>query len=257
MNIKILVATHKPYRMPADRNLYLPIFVGKEFNNIDDDQFIGDNSGDNISEKNKNYNELTALYWAWKNLNVNYIGLVHYRRHFKSASKFKKKFDKLITMSEIENILKDYDMILPIKRNYYIETTYSQYVHAHYEKDLLRTRDIIELMYPEYTDSFDSSMKKKSSHRFNMFIMKKKDFDDYAEWLFNILFELESVTDISEYDAYQSRIYGFISERLFDVWLNKQSLTYKEVPVMHMEHQNWLIKGTSFIKRKIAGGKNE
>ena len=77
MDIKILVATHKAYWMPED-DVYMPVHVGRE--GKQDLGFNGDNTGDNISLKNANYCELTGLYWAWKNLQCDYIGLCHYRR---------------------------------------------------------------------------------------------------------------------------------------------------------------------------------
>ena len=79
MDIKILVAVHKPYWMPAD-DVYLPLHVGKS--GKEDIGFAGDDTGENISHKNANYCELTGLYWAWKNLAADYIGLCHYRRYF-------------------------------------------------------------------------------------------------------------------------------------------------------------------------------
>ena len=80
MNIKILIAAHKEYKVPED-TIYLPIHVGKELS-TQSLPFIGDNTGKHISSKNPHYCELTALYWAWKNLDADYIGLAHYRRHF-------------------------------------------------------------------------------------------------------------------------------------------------------------------------------
>ena len=82
-DIKILVATHKKYLMPTD-DIYIPIQVGAE--GKEDLGFQKDNEGDNISAKNPFYCELTGMYWAWKNLNADYIGLVHYRRHFASKN---------------------------------------------------------------------------------------------------------------------------------------------------------------------------
>ena len=79
LNIKIMVAAHKPYWMPQD-DVYMPIHVGCE--GKESIGFTGDNTGDNISTKNPHYCELTALYWAWKNLQADYTGLVHYRRYF-------------------------------------------------------------------------------------------------------------------------------------------------------------------------------
>ena len=87
MNIKIIVATHKKYWMPSD-GIYLPVHVGAEgkFDDKGEPLDLGytkDNTGDNISDKNKQFCELTGLYWAWKNLGeADYIGLAHYRRHF-------------------------------------------------------------------------------------------------------------------------------------------------------------------------------
>ena len=86
MDIKVIIAAHKKYRMPKDK-LYLPIHAGAE--GKDDIGFKKDNTGKNISKKNPFFCELTALYWAWKNLDADYIGLVHYRRHLTLKKKGK------------------------------------------------------------------------------------------------------------------------------------------------------------------------
>ena len=84
--VKIIVATHKKYEMPQDA-MYLPLHVGAEGKtdqngNPLDLGYQKDNTGENISNKNAAYCELTGLYWAWKNLDTDYTGLAHYRRHF-------------------------------------------------------------------------------------------------------------------------------------------------------------------------------
>ena len=79
MKVTVIVAAHKPYAMPDDP-LYLPLHVGAE--GKEPFGFTGDNTGENISAKNPTFCELTGLYWAWKNLDADYIGLAHYRRHF-------------------------------------------------------------------------------------------------------------------------------------------------------------------------------
>ncbi len=118
MDIKILVATHKKYNMPKE-SMYLPIHVGCEGKK--DLRYIGDNTGDNISFRNPNYCELTGLYWAWKNLKYDYIGLCHYRRYFTNSNLFKKasnknnRMDLISSKLEIKNLLKEYDVILPKK----------------------------------------------------------------------------------------------------------------------------------------------
>ena len=249
MDIKIIVATHKKYQMPDDP-MYIPLQVGAE--GKEDLGYTKDNTGDNISSKNKNYCELTGLYYMWKNMVSDYKGLVHYRRHFISSDAKGDKTDRIIKKEELEIILKDTDIIVPKERHYYIETNYSQYAHAHHHEDLDVTRNIIEEKYPDYIPSFDKVMKKTYGHRFNMFVMKSEKLDEYLTWMFDILFELEKRIDISGYSANDSRIFGFVSERLLDVWLDKTGYDYKEQPYAFMEKQNWIIKGSRFLLRKIG-----
>ena len=249
MDIKIIVATHKKYQMPDDP-MYIPLQVGAE--GKEDLGYTKDNTGDNISSKNKNYCELTGLYYMWKNMVSDYKGLVHYRRHFISSDAKGDKTDRIIKKEELEIILKETDIIVPKKRHYYIETNYSQYAHAHHHVDLDVTRNIIEEKYPDYIPSFDKVMKKTYGHRFNMFVMKSEKLDEYLTWMFDILFELEKRIDISGYSANDSRIFGFVSERLLDVWLDKTGYDYKEQPYAFMEKQNWIIKGSRFLLRKIG-----
>ncbi len=249
MNIKLVVATHKQYTMPDDE-IYLPVHAGAA--GKESLGYVGDDTGDNISDRNKNYCELTALYWAWKNLDADYIGLVHYRRHFTAKGAAGGKFDRILTGEQLEKLLGNTDVIVPVPRNYYIETNYSQYAHAHHAVDLDTTRQILLEKHPAYVDAFDTSMNSTVGHRFNMFIMKRDRFDAYCSWLFDVLFELEGRLDISEYSAYDSRVFGFVSERLLDVWLNANGISYIEQPYIFMEKQNWLTKGMAFLKRKFT-----
>lgn len=256
MDIRIIVATHKRYEMPCD-SMYIPIHVGRE--KASDIGYMGDNTGENISNKNQYYCELTGLYWGIKNIECDYIGLVHYRRHFSSGkliNKLKKnKFDVILSVTEAENILKNHDIILPKRRKYYIETLYSHYAHTHYAEHLDKTREIILEFYPDYIRDFDYVMKKRSGHMFNMFIMKKELADEYCSWLFNILAKLEEKIDISEYDPFQARLYGRVSELLLNVWISNKNLNYKEIPHIHMEKINWINKGGSFIRAKFSNRK--
>ena len=248
MNIKIIVATHKSYPMPTDK-LYLPLHVGKENSSVSL-PYEGDNTGEHISEKNSHYCELTALYWAWKNLDADYIGLAHYRRHYciKKPGCAKDKFPYILTYNEAESLLAETDILLPKKRNYYIETNYSHYVHAHGSESMDKTKEIIRELYPDYIPAFDSVMNNTKAHMFNMFIMKKDTFHAYCEWLFSILQKLEKALGCTSENR---RIYGYVSELLLDVYLTKNNLTYKELSYMFMENEHWLKKGFSFLKRKF------
>nr|WP_278531546.1 DUF4422 domain-containing protein [Enterococcus asini] len=244
-----MVVTHKEAPMPKDRELYVPTLVGPNKDSLKFNTYFRDDLGDNIAEKNPNFCELTALYWAWKNLEADYVGLVHYRRLLmdptdSSVEISQEQLDKMISNGV--------EIILPKKRNYYIETTYSHYEHNHNINDLLEVKKILEEKYPNYVSAFDNVMNKRKSHRFNMLIMKKNRFDAYSKWLFDILFELEKRVDISDYDSYQARIFGFISERLLDVWIEANDVAYEEVPFKFMEKQNWIKKGSNFLLRKIG-----
>lgn len=250
MNSKILVATHKQYNFPKN-DLYIPIHVGKVLSKRDFG-YLGDESGESISTKNRNFCELTALYWAWKNdyfNKYNYCGLVHYRRYFEGDLTFE-KFN-ILSSEKINDLMITYDLLLPKKRKYYIETIENHYCNAHNRSDLVIIRKIIQEKYPNFTDSFDLLMKKRELYLFNMFVMKKELFEEYMEWLFDILFELENRVDISSYDNYQSRIFGFISERLFNVWILQKKLKVKELKVVNLEGENLLPKAYGLLKRKF------
>lgn len=251
MKVKVIVATHKNVAMPTDP-LYLPVFVGKDLHPDVNHTFQGDNTGDNISKKNAHYNELTAIYWGWKNLDVDALGLVHYRRYL-SLNK-KKSLEAVLTIQQTQKLLQQYDIILPQKRNYYIETNESHYLHAHEHEPFNVMRQVIQQEYPEYQDAFETVMKRTWAHMFNMFIMKKQPLDEYLTWMFDVLYKVEGRIDISAYSTYEQRVYGFLSELLLDVWLIKHP-QYKthDVKYVFMEHTNWLIKGGNFIKRKIVG----
>ena len=106
--VKIIVAAHKVFRMPQDE-MYIPLHVGAQGKSGPNGEpldlgYVKDNTGDNISLKNPGYCELTGLYWAWKNLSSDYIGLAHYRRHF-SLHKTKDPFDGVLKYNEIEPYL--------------------------------------------------------------------------------------------------------------------------------------------------------
>lgn len=252
-NIKIVIATHKKYKMPEDE-MYLPLHVGSE--GKEDLGYQKDNTGENISLKNPYFCELTGLYWAWKNLNVDYIGLAHYRRHFMYTKKSNNdKFLNVLTYKEASDLLEKNDVILPKKRNYIIETLYNHYKHTMYVEPLDETRNIIKKLYPDYLDEFDNLKKRRSAHMFNMFIMKKEIFDDYCKWLFDILFELEKKVDNTQYDNFHARFYGRISELLLDVYLRKNNICYKEINFIYMEKINKVAKVKGFLMAKFGGKK--
>lgn len=222
----------------------MPIHVGAARSTQVIPGFQRDDTGDNISTLNSNWCELTALYWAWKNLQCDYLGLAHYRRLFKGRH-------GALTDDELKALTAKYDIILPKKRNYFIESSYSHYAHAHHANDLDETRRIIATDYPDYFDAFDSVMRRTSSHRFNMFIMRRALADEYCAWLFDILQKLAKRLDIRNYTPYDARVFGFVGERLLDVWLLRKGLKYHEIPVLNLESQHWPRKALNFLIRKF------
>lgn len=257
--VTIIIATHKSYRMPKD-NMYLPVHVGAEGKDIELG-YTKDNTGENISNKNSSYCELTGMYWSWKNLESSYVGLAHYRRHFSLSKKSKDPFDNILQFAELKPMLEKYCVFVPKRRKYYIETMYSHYAHTHYAEHLDVTKQIISEKYPEYLESCEKIYKQTSAFMFNMMIMRKDLFDSYCQWLFDILFELEkSIGDkVKDYDSFQSRLYGRVSEIIFNVWLDCQiksgkikSSEIKEIPCIYTEKIDMVRKVKSFISAKFG-----
>ena len=250
MNYKILVIAHKKAKFPSDP-IYLPMEVGA-FNHKEHFLEYRDDKGDNISNKNPNYCELTGLYEAYKNMEYDVLGLVHYRRYFlKSNFAFKKDFKNIIDQKTIDKLLKKYDIILPKKRHYYIESNYSHYIHAHNKEALDKTIEIIKNDYPDYYPYLMKHLKKTTGHYFNMFIAKKEVIDPYLKWMFDILFKVEHEIDLTKYEGVEARVFGYVSELLIDVYVNKNNLKVKNQKYLFWEKQNWVKKIFNFIKRKI------
>ena len=113
-NIKLLVAMHKAYCLPEDA-VYAPIQVGG-VHIPGMENALRDDTGENISNKNKSYCELTALYWGWKNLQADYLGLVHYRRYFARRMPGGRKFDRIASGTEIHAALEKAPVIIGSKR---------------------------------------------------------------------------------------------------------------------------------------------
>jgi hypothetical protein len=159
-----------------------------------------------------------------------------------------------LNRSQLDQLFKDADVILPKKRHYYIETNESHYVHAHEQEPLEITRRVIKEKYPKYLPAFEQVMKQRSAHYFNMMVMKKQPLDEYCSWLFAVLGDVENQVDYSNYSLYEQRVFGFISELLLDTWLLTHP-EYRTVEVnrVFLEKQNWPLKIAKFLQRKIVG----
>ncbi len=253
MKLEVLVAMHKSSPLPSDP-VYRPIQVGAaQAAPLPIPGILRDEEGENISRKNPNYCELTALYWGWKHSKADYLGLVHYRRYFGRRGKAS-VWERIAGGETLLQKAEKTGILLPKKRNYWIESNYSQYVHAHHPEDLDITRQILQEKFPQFIPAFDRVMKRTSGHRLNMLVMRRDLLDDYCAWLFAVLEELEARLDISAYSKNDARVFGFVSERLLDVWLETRQLPYEELPVLCTEPVNWWKKGWAFLQRKFTAG---
>ena len=233
--ITIYVATHKKAEFPKEK-IYKPIRVGSVLNS-DDFGYQRDDIGENISNKNKSFCELTSTYWIMKNDKSDIVGLTHYRRYFFKKHK-NNKLENVLSEQDIREILKDKDIIVPNSTFIIKHNAEKSWEKTHIKKDYDECRKIIAEKYPDYVEAFEQFSKSRFLYICNMFIARKEIFDEYYKWLFDILFELEKRTDISNYDDYNKRLFGFMSERLFNVWLLKhKELKIQKMPVYNTDRR--------------------
>ena len=219
MRIKIFTMTHKKFKEPED-DIYVPLHVGRA--GAGDLGYLGDDTGDSISRWNNFYGELTGVYWVWKNeKEADIIGICHYRRFFLNEQR------KLMNQSEYEEILKDYDII--VSNEVQADTNYLDYFgEAHNAKDLLTVGEVMAEKYPEYAPYFQSAMEGNTYYYGNLMVASRELFLSYAEWLFDILFEVEKRIDVESYDLYNQRVFGFLSEQMVKIWAEKNGLKIYE-----------------------------
>ena len=221
LSATIVVATHKKYRMPNDP-LYLPVHVGAEGKrdakgNPLDFGYQKDNEGDNISLKNPRYCELTGIYWAWKNLECDYIGLVHYRRYFGGRRRGKDLFDSILTGRELQPMLGKYEIFVPTPQHYFIETLYSHYAHTHYAEHLDATRAVLSERYPES-----------------------------VLWLIPVLTYSVGYNELERSEI----IFNVWLDRQVETGAISTS-SIKVLPLVYIEKVDWVKKGASFLKAKF------
>lgn len=210
--------THKKFDMPQNP-IYIPLQVGKE--GKEDLGYLGDNTGENISAKNKYYGELTGLYWLWKNYtDVDIIGICHYRRYFVKEDR------GIMEQQDYEAELKEADILVSNEMD--AGQPYRDYFgQAHNLADLLAAGDVIKELYPEDYETFETVISEQKYYYGNLCVTTKKIFDEYCEWLFSIFSELEKRVDVSGYDTYHQRLYGFLSEELLRVFIKARKLKVK------------------------------
>ena len=202
---------------------------------------------DQISEKNPYYCELTAAYWIWKNDRENdIVGLVHYRRTL-TTNLLSRSPKYYLNSPRIERDLQKYDFIAP-KPHRSGTTERENLLESVREKDLDILREVVAERYPDYLDAFDRTLAGKSGYLLNMFICRKQTWDAYYTWLFSILNEVEKRVDMTGYTTQEKRLYGYLGERLFTVYVLKNACRVKQYPVLLTEN-NFLRRVTDKLKK--------
>lgn len=254
----ILLCTHKEAVL-SDDPLYYPIQLGVD--EYDFDLGINkDNSGDNISYKHRFYSEFSAVYWAWKNMDADYIGCCHYRRYFLGNTineNAPKNISKVLTKVEFDKIVEKYPdrIFVAKKRNYFIESLYKHYEHTHNIKDLDIAISLMKEKFPDIYDTFVKVLNGTSAHMFNAFIMPKKYYDDYCEFLFSFLFEYEKRMDVENYSEYEARLCGYIGELLLETWMQYKKVPFKELKYEFVGQKHWGGKIYNFLLTKFFKSK--
>lgn len=250
-NIRIFAMTHKTFTPPPDP-MYIPLQVGRACH--DALGYLGDDTGDTISDLNAYYSELTGVYWLWKNdRETDIIGICHYRRYLIAED------GHLYCHADIAGLLSRYDMIVTKKLELRMPY-YDGFASTHDEKDLIETERVVAEKYPDYAPFFHEMVHKKETYFANMMICSKQLYDSYCSWLFDILFEVQRRIDTTGYDNYRKRVYGFLSEFLLTVWIAKNKLHVYEsrVGMSSEKRETEEIKqalAIYFAKQDIPGAK--
>ena len=229
--MKIYVVAHKRIKIKLQEDYEL-----FQVNAVNRPIFCENNdaTGDNISSKNPNYCELTAVYWIWKNDNESdIVGLAHYRR-FLTKKIFSNSPVTAIKRRAVEKYLRKYDILLPRPIKFDMPVR-EQIKESVYENDLVCLNDIIANDYPEYLDDYESVLNGKQTYYCNIMICKKPLWNKYCEWLFAVLNKLETRIDMTGYDDTHRRLYGYLSERLLTVFVNRHKLKVKTLRMSFSE----------------------
>lgn len=250
MSVKIFVMTHKQFEVPCDP-MYIPLHVGHKTakNNYG---YLGDDTGDNISELNSYYAELSGVYWVWKNCkDVENVGICHYRRYLTSEEGY------VFAEAEYEQILSEYDIITT--KLLELPGSYRDGFGAHHNVSTLdETGHVISQLYPDYYETFVRLVHQNRTYFGNIMVAKKELYDKYCEWLFAILFALQKRIDLSFADDYHRRVFGFISEFLLYVWVMANQYRAFECRVAVIgekkETHEVTAKMAAFFKNKDAAG---
>ena len=244
-DVKLFVCCHQPAQVP-EHPLLSPIQVGAALADRHFPGYLHDDTGDNISAKNRSYCELTAQYWAWKNIEADYYGFFHYRRYLYPDinAKLPYRVEREVSLSLLgklgyaafEQLIRQYDVIVPKSENMYVSAR-DHYANApyHHRKDLELAEQIVRKQCPDMAGALDVYFSGTVCYFGNIYIMRREIFCDYCAWLFPILEEFDQRTDISDYSPQERRVDGYLAERLLGIYVTfrRSKLKILELPRVH------------------------
>jgi len=209
------VITHRDWPIVQD-DLYRALCVG----GFRKDGWLCAADGENIEQYNDRLNELTGLYWIWKNTDIEYVGLSHYRRYFDNGGR--------LDEAAIRWLLQDvkYDIILSrIRLPWSVHhnicmTCGGETARAAYDAFLETIRE----RQPEYAEAFEDVMCGSEMYRCNMFVTRREIMDRFCGWLFSFLTEAADKVDVSGLGFYGKRVCGYVGEAMWTVWLKRHRL---------------------------------
>lgn len=257
VDIKLFVCCHQQVQVPK-HPLLLPIQVGAALSDTHFPGFLHDDSDGNISEKNRSYCELTAQYWAWKNVKADYYGFFHYRRYLypgirnKLPYRIEREADsKILTelgYGGFAEMICQYDLISPAGEDMYIPVR-EHYANAphHRRRDIELMERIVQERCPEMSEAIDTYLSGTVCYFGNIYIMRRQVFHHYCSWLFPLLEEFDRQTDLTGYSIQEQRVDGYLAERLFGIYLANQKNTLKTMGLPRVHFYS----GREYYKRKI------
>lgn len=248
--LRIYVATHVHFQPPSNP-IYVPLHVGKK--GKPDLGYLGDDTGENISDLNFLYGELTGLFWIWQNVqDADIVGLCHYRRYFiNSRMQAMKKREYMELLGSCDAIVTKH---MDCERGC---TYYEQFGKAHNCHDLDAVERALKRLYPEYGPAYDAAMSGRIFYWGNLVVTSLEILKAYAEWLFTIFLEAGEEIDVSGYDAYHKRVYGFLSEQMFYVFAMANNLRLSEASVGVSSEKAETGELKNMLKRMMEEGKQK
>lgn len=241
-----------------DNPLLIPVRCGAVYDDSNSSDTLGDDTGDNISNRRMTFCEFTVQYWAWKNAEADYYGLFHYRR-FLNFSRYRFGEDSYgsVIAEKIdadaariygleENVMRDlierYDIILPEPRDVSKFPQKPASIRAHWNqapdlhaKDLELMLQVIRQLSPEYYESAREYVDGSICYFCAMHIMKREFFFDYCQWLYPLMFQLEKELDIEFYSTEGRRTIGHLGERLLGIYIHHLKKKRPDVRIKELQ----------------------